>query len=100
MRDSGLDEAIRVARQIAAGLAAAHAKGVIHRDIKPANVWLGEDGMAKLGDFGLAFSLDRSHVTLRLADAATTTLKPLSTFLDAAPVELPCPSGVSGSQTR
>jgi hypothetical protein len=42
--------------------------------------------------------LDRSRVSLRLADASTTRLKPLSTFLDAAPVELPCPAGVSGAQ--
>src|SRR5205814_5300290 len=56
------DEAIRIADCVASALEHALAKGVIHRDIKPANVWLGEDGTAKLGDFGLAFSLDRSRM--------------------------------------
>jgi eukaryotic-like serine/threonine-protein kinase len=57
------DEAIRIADCVASALEHAHSKGVIHRDLKPANVWLAEDGTAKLGDFGLAFSLDRSRLT-------------------------------------
>ncbi|HKP91019.1 MAG TPA: protein kinase [Thermoleophilaceae bacterium] len=57
------DEAIRIADCVASALEHAHEKGVIHRDLKPANVWLAEDGTAKLGDFGLAFSLDRSRMT-------------------------------------
>jgi serine/threonine-protein kinase len=47
-------EAIRVVRQAAEGLAAAHALGLVHRDVKPANVLLGEDGSVKVADFGLA----------------------------------------------
>jgi serine/threonine protein kinase len=48
-------EAIRIAREMAAGLDAAHSQNLIHRDIKPANVWLeGPDRRVKILDFGLA----------------------------------------------
>ncbi len=50
-----LGEALRLFRQIASGIAAAHAEGVIHRDLKPANVLLRKkDRVAKVTDFGIA----------------------------------------------
>jgi hypothetical protein len=48
------DRAVELARQICAGLAAAHERGVIHRDLKPANVMLDAAGKVRLMDFGLA----------------------------------------------
>jgi serine/threonine-protein kinase len=47
-------KATELARQVCAGLAAAHDRGVLHRDLKPANVMIDERGRARIADFGLA----------------------------------------------
>ena len=48
------DKALDIARQLCAGLAAAHTKGVLHRDLKPANIMLDGRGQVVITDFGLA----------------------------------------------
>jgi serine/threonine-protein kinase len=57
------DETRRVAVEIAAGLAHAHARGVVHRDLKPANILFDAQGHAKIADFGIARMDDATGFT-------------------------------------
>jgi serine/threonine protein kinase len=57
------DEALRISTEIAAGLAQAHARGLVHRDLKPANVLFDAEGRAKIADFGIARMGDNVSLT-------------------------------------
>ena len=61
-------EAVRIGREIAEALAAAHGRGLVHRDIKPANVWLeGARSSVKLLDFGLARAVETTEAPLSMS---------------------------------
>ena len=84
-----VDEAIRIAAQIADALDAAHERGIVHRDLKPANVKLAPDGTVKVLDFGLAKALDPAA---GVDDAVTVTAEMMTqggVILGTAPYMAP-----------
>jgi serine/threonine protein kinase len=66
-----LAEAVRITRELATGLASAHAAGIVHRDMKPGNVMLLPNGAVKILDFGIAKALD---VTFTISRDALGTI--------------------------
>ena len=88
-RQLPVDEALRLAREIAEALAYAHARGIIHRDIKPGNVML-HSGHALVADFGIARALEES------GDALTKTGLAVGTPQYMAPEQAGGERGVDG----
>lgn len=82
-----VEEIIRIGREIAAGLAAAHARGLVHRDIKPANILLEQaTGSVKITDFGLARAVDDASLT-QVGTVAGTPEYMAPEQADAGPVD-------------
>ncbi len=84
-----LDDALRVARQIADALSAAHEQGVVHRDLKPANIRLTRDDGVKVLDFGLAKLAEHGAAVSDQSPTITSPASGAGVLLGTAPYMSP-----------
>jgi TolB-like protein/tetratricopeptide (TPR) repeat protein len=89
-RQLSVDEAVRIAGEVAQALGCAHAQGVVHRDIKPENILL-SDGHAIVADFGIARALDAT-VSTRLTETGLA----LGTPVYMSPEQAAGEAGIDG----
>ena len=71
-----LEQVLEIAKDSARGLEFIHSKSIVHRDMKPGNVWLTADGVAKIGDYGLALSGDKTRLTVEGTMVGTVDYMP------------------------
>src|SRR5204862_7969356 len=68
------EKVVDIARQLCAGLAAAHSQGVLHRDLKPANVLIDDEGLVRITDFGIAIT--RTEASLHMQTGTPRYMAP------------------------
>ena len=93
-----VDEAIRMARQIADALEYAHERGIVHRDLKPANIRVTSEGTVKILDFGLAKALDPQGSVSNIFDSPTLTATPTQTGVILGTAAYMSPEQARGKQ--
>jgi serine/threonine-protein kinase len=97
-----IDEALRIALQIAEALEAAHEKGVVHRDLKPANIMVSGEGQVKVLDFGLAkaFATDPKQTVLGHSPALSLAMTQQGLVLGTAGYMSPEQASGQGTDQR